>query len=246
MKVKTIIEYKDLILNKKVKNGENLIKVYEKNDIELTNERIDALLEGNQSSKNKPVVEVKIDDMDEVCGAGGGGTTYAPIRISFQDYMFQSNDGTAYDMRNEVQNIDTSKVKNLFYSFSNIQGVEKLDLSSWNTAKCEDFSYMFANSSFKYIDASNFTFEEAGTLVYMFESCSYLETLVLGAGWLEIYDWQLQEDTGSGLPGDSAEVPLLDNTNIQNIYVPDDLVEDFKGSYAFNMYADYIKPKSEM
>ena len=172
---------------------------------------------------------------------GGAVTKYAPRHIKFSDYLYPNN-----NMDAEVNNLDTSNIENFSYTFYNTIGVSKLDLSSWNTSNCQDFSHMFEGSSFEYIDMSNFTFENAGTLVYMFESCYSLETLVLGAGWLDIYQWQLEEDMG-GLPGDMGmEIPLLDNTNIQNIYVPDELVSDFQGSYAFNMYADYIKPKSEM
>lgn len=182
-----------------------------------------------------------VEVMVENTNSEGSGSTYAPSHIKFSDYMYPND-----NMDAEVKNLDTSNIESFSYTFYNTIGVSKLDLSSWNTSNCRDFSHMFEGSSFEYIDASNFTFEEATTLVYMFENCSSLETLVLGAGWLDIYQWQLEEDMG-GMPGMSGmEVPLLDNTNIQNIYVPDDLVGDFQGSYAFNMYADYIKPKSEM
>lgn len=178
--------------------------------------------------------------------SGGGGTTYAPRRISFQDYHFETNDdGTDYDMSDEVKNIDTSNVKSFYNTFYNVYGVSKLDLSNWITPNCQDFSYMFDSSSFEYIDMSNFTFENAFTVVYMFANCWNLKTLVLGEGWLELNDMHLEEDMG-GMPGLNPTIPLLDDTSIEEIYVPDELVSDFQGHQIFSLYADYIKPKSEM
>lgn len=116
MEVKTIIEYKDLVLNKKVSRGANLINTYKKNKKELTNERIDVLLEGNQSSKNKPVVEVKIDDMDEISGGGSceGGETSS----------ITTDERILINAKIEPTNMD-----DLSYLFQNWTNLIKLDLT---------------------------------------------------------------------------------------------------------------------
>lgn len=171
----------------------------------------------------------------------GSGSTYAPRHIKFSDYAYTDN------MDAEVKNIDTSKIESFYGTFYNTQGVSKLDLSSWNTSSCMDFSYMFDGSWFDYIDMSNFTFENAGMASYMFQGCSSLTTVVLGAGWLDLAQWHI-EDIG-GLPGGvgGMGIYLFDGAdNLENIYVPDELVDSFKEHEVFSYYADLIKPKSEM
>ena len=58
MKIKALINYTDYSLNKKVEEGSDLVELYNEEGIELTEERIEALLKGNASSNNKPFVEV--------------------------------------------------------------------------------------------------------------------------------------------------------------------------------------------
>ena len=49
MKVRALIDYKDIKLNKDIKKGEEYI---------VSKERAEVLLKGNNSSKNKPFVEI--------------------------------------------------------------------------------------------------------------------------------------------------------------------------------------------
>ena len=186
------------------------------------------------------------------------GGKYAPTRISFQDYMFMSNeDGTDYDMRNEITNLDTSKVKSFSYSFSNIYGVPKLDLTSFDTSGCGDFTYMFNNSCFEYLDLSSFTFQSDEMIVQagsMISDCYSLNTLVLGEGWLELASYNLESPEGftpgGGGFGDIAIVPLISGTPINDgsgyIYVPNELVDQFKQHEVFMEYANQILPKSQL
>lgn len=244
MEVKTKLCYRDKILNRQINRNKDLLKEYALDNKELSCDRIDELLEGNATSNFKPFVEVKLDDIDEVATGGGGGgaaAKYAPRHIKFSDYLYSDN------MDAEVKNIDTSNIESFYGTFYNTQGVSKLDLSSWNTSSCMEFSYMFDGSWFDYIDMSNFTFESASMASYMFQGCSSLTTVVLGAGWLDLAQWHI-EDIG-GLPGGvgGMGVYLFDGAdNLENIYVPDELVDSFKEHEVFSQYSSLIKPKSQL
>lgn len=241
MEVKTIIEYKDLVLNKKVSRGANLINTYKKNKKELTNERIDALLEGNQSSKNKPIVEVKIDDMDEVGGTNGGVTPTGTIEINengmhnvanfeYAEVNVESSGGGTYapyhisfygcqaeDLEYELANLDTSYLTYCGYMFAEMPMLMKLDLSNFDVSgKMIDF--MFLNS-------------------YM------LETVILNGSWLDVGDGNFFDE--SQLARHIFEgTPIAEGNGY--IYVPDELVNSFKEHELFSDYADNIRPKSEM
>lgn len=183
--------------------------------------------------------------------SGGSAVIYQPTRISFGLYYYPFNDdGSYYDMSNEINGLDTSKVKSFANTFSNITGVPKVNLSSWNTSSCEDFTYMFEQSDFEYIDVSNFTFESAQMLGDFINNCYNLTTLILGEGWLSIDEWQLEDPEGLTPGGNIAIVPLIEGTPINDgngyIYVPDDKVEDFKSHIVFSDYADQILPKSQI
>jgi hypothetical protein len=196
-----------------------------------------------------------LETVNNLPSGGGSAVTYQPGRISFSMHHFLSNeDGTPYDMRNEISNIDTSKVTSLASSFSYITGVLRIDLSSWNTSSCEDFINMFEQSEFEYIDVSNFTFDRAFNLANFIIDCYNLTTLILGEGWLNINSFLLEDPNGftpgGGGFGDIAMLPLISGTPINDgsgyIYVPDELVDQFKEHEIFSEYADQIKPKSEL
>lgn len=57
--IKALINYKDNKLNKNIKIGDNLIELYKKANIELDEERIKTLLNGNKSSNYKPFIETR-------------------------------------------------------------------------------------------------------------------------------------------------------------------------------------------
>lgn len=59
-KIKALIDYKDLKINKDVKKGDDIIELYKKANIELTDERIQILLKVN----GQPFIEVEENDVD--------------------------------------------------------------------------------------------------------------------------------------------------------------------------------------
>lgn len=65
MKVTALINFKDFVLNKDIKEKDNLIEKYKEANIELTKERIDVLVAGNKSSNFKPFVEVVLDKKEK-------------------------------------------------------------------------------------------------------------------------------------------------------------------------------------
>lgn len=184
----------------------------------------------------------------------GAGAKYTPTMISFYGCQFPMNDdGSYYDMSNEINGLDTSKVIKFDSSFSSVSGINRLDLSTFDTSRCESFLNMFENSSFEYIDVSSFTFDRCNEAYYMFSSCQSLTTVVLGEGWLGLTSLMIEDPWGNMVGGGgfgSSVIPLFENTPIDNgegyVYVPDELVNQFKEHEVFNLYADQIRPKSEL
>lgn len=204
-----------------------------------------ARLETNNTDLNT-ILET-INNLPSASG-GGSAVAYQPRRISFADTYFESD----YDMSAEITGLDTSNVEWFDFSFSYVNGVPRLDLSSFNTSRCSNFNNMFTGSPFEYLDLSNFTFETCFEACNMFAECWALTTLVLGEGWLGMTSSML-EDMGFGSGGGGfggVIIPLLQGTPIENgegyVYVPDELVDQFKEHEVFMQYADQILPKSQL
>lgn len=119
MEVKAKINYKDFVLNKNIRKGKDVGKEYENAKIELTNERLDVLLEGNESSKNKPFVTVKLDDIDEVAtdGSTGDGEIIETPSITTDERIL---------INAKIEPTDTGDLSYLFQNWTNLI---KLDLT---------------------------------------------------------------------------------------------------------------------
>lgn len=57
--IKALINFKDCVVNKDIKKGDNILDIYKESNVELTEDRIKVLLKGNLSNGNKPFVEIK-------------------------------------------------------------------------------------------------------------------------------------------------------------------------------------------
>lgn len=183
---------------------------------------------------------------------------YAPQKISFSGGLYISDDGDGYDLSEELKNLDTSNVKDFYGAFSYVNNIKPvLDLSHFNTSKCENFAYMFQGLQVEYLDLSSFTFDSVYEAGGMFRECYNLTKLILGEGWLALIPENIPSpeglSVGGGVPGggwDIMLVPLFEDCAISNgdgyIYVPDDLVDQFKVHPVFADFANQIKPKSEL
>ncbi len=77
-----------------------------------------------------------------------------------------------------INYLETSKVKNMSYMFSNNKSLTTLDLSSFDTSNVTTMSYMFNyDSSMSYLNVSGFDTSNVTRMEWMFQACSKLTTL---------------------------------------------------------------------
>lgn len=92
-------------------------------------------------------------------------------------YLFYYFGGKNLDFINKL---DTSKVTNMKYMFSNCNKLKTIDLSNFNTENVTDMSYMFSNcNKLQTIDLSNFNTSKVTDMSYMFNYCEELSPLNL-------------------------------------------------------------------
>ena len=79
-----------------------------------------------------------------------------------------------------IENLNTEKVTDMRYMFSNCRELTSLDLSSFNTANVMYMSYMFNNcQKLTSLDLSSFNTANVTYMSYMFSGCSGLSSLDL-------------------------------------------------------------------
>ena len=96
------------------------------------------------------------------------GKPYAPSFISFYKCPNESLD---------LENLDTSNLTSLYYTFSNITRIESLDISKLNVDKVENISYAFSYSKFTNISLPKFT--NVKNMSLAFQSCTNLSSVTL-------------------------------------------------------------------
>ena len=90
-------------------------------------------------------------------------------------YLFYYFSGKNLDFINKL---DTSKVTNMKYMFSNCSNLKTVDLSNFNTENVTDMSYMFNScTQLSPLDVSNFDTSNVTTMYDMFGNCNALTTL---------------------------------------------------------------------
>ncbi|MBO7505060.1 BspA family leucine-rich repeat surface protein [bacterium] len=69
--------------------------------------------------------------------------------------------------------------------FYQMNGLTNVDLSSFDTSRVTNMSYMFYNCrSLKKLDLSNFNTSKVTNMNYMFSSCSALETIYASSSFV--------------------------------------------------------------
>ena len=131
---------------------------------------------------------------------------------------------------------DTSSLTNLYQTFYNDTAITTLNLSGWNTSLVTRMATTFYNcASIKYLNLSGWTTESVTDTHRIFGYLFNLEALVI----------------------DSPSVFRLTNSSaffassITNggkgfVYVPDNLVDEYKSATNWTTVADQIKPLSEL
>lgn len=129
-------------------------------------------------------------------------------------------------------------ITDISYAFFTCGSLQKLDLGGINTSKVTNMSGLGNScSALKYVNLSGWTTEALTNNSSMFQFSSKLEAVVI----------------------DSPSVFRLTNSNAFNgtpisgnyatkgyVYVPDDLVDEYKSATNWATYADAIKPLSEL
>ena len=131
---------------------------------------------------------------------------------------------------------DTSSLTNLYQTFYSAEAITTLNLSGWNTSLVTRMTTTFYNcTNIKYLNLSGWTTESVTDTDRIFGYLFNLEALVI----------------------DSPSVFRLTNSNafyassITNggtgfVYVPDNLVDEYKSATNWTTVADQIKPLSEL
>jgi len=92
------------------------------------------------------------------------------------DLFFNFDNVTSIDL----ENADTSGVRNMAYMFNGLGALTELDLSSFNTTNVKDMSYMFSGcEELTEIDLSSFSTSNVTDMNNMFSGCKTLESLDL-------------------------------------------------------------------
>ena len=123
-------------------------------------------------------------------------------------------------------------VANLVYQCANLQSI---DLSNIDTSKVTDMNYVFGYcDDLEYVNISGWLSNESVSNSYLFYQCFALKAVVI----------------------DSPAVFKLSNPNAITgssiargtgfVYVPDDLVDEYKSATNWTTVADQIKPLSEL
>jgi len=160
----------------------------------------------------------------ELIIAGNGSGRIQMNIDSFCAFSDSSDAGDYFSGVTEISNIDildTSVVNNMKKMFLNACSLETLDISTWDTAKVEDMSYMFASTvsaremSFTSLDVSKWDTSEVLDMDRMFQLCSSLEEL-------EVSNWDTSKVTSmSGMFQRCKSLKTLDVSNWNTSSVED-------------------------
>lgn len=102
-------------------------------------------------------------------------------KVTNMKYMFSNCDKL---QTIDLSNFDTSKVTNMNNMFYRCRKLTELDVSNFNTSNVTDMSSMFYNLTLKTLNLSNFDTNKVTNAMYMFNSCRNLKTLIIPDGFL--------------------------------------------------------------
>ena len=135
----------------------------------------------------------------------------------------------------DLSSFDTSKVTSMLYMFAGCNALTTLDLSGFDTSKITNMSSMFNGCRvLTTLDLSSFDTSNVTNMSNMFYGCRVLTTLIINNSKL----FELKATN------------CFDSSAIANgtgyVYVPDDMVDTYKTATNWAVYADQIKPISEL
>ena len=152
--------------------------------------------------------------------------------VTNMSYMFE---GCSKIKSLNLSNLDTSKVTDMRNMFNANTNLNSINLSSFNTSKVTNMSSMFYNSpDIEKIDISSFTSESLTSNSEMFRFCSNLTILIIN-------NPNVFKMTNSNMLNNT---PIASGTGY--VYVPDNMVETYKSATNWSVYAEQIKPISEL
>lgn len=185
---------------------------------------------------------------------GSLDSVYKPNYISFYQYKGDSLDY-------ELANLDTSKVTDMSYMFYLCSNLNSLNLSKFNTSNVTSMKYMFNLCyNLRNIDVSNFDTSNVTNMIGMFSNCSSLQSLDLSnfdtSNVTNNSNMFLNCERLVKLIINNPNLFKMTNSNMFNntpiasgtgyVYVPDNMVETYKSATNWSVYAEQIKPISEL
>lgn len=209
-----------------------------------------------EKTNNEPIEEV-VSAVEDLKNNSGGGGKYAPQFISF--YSRKEN-----GLIEDLKKLDTSNITRMVNMFAEIllsDSLDKnLDLSSFNTSNVNNMQAMFKNSNFTQINLSSFNTSNVINMSEMFYGCRYIPLLDISnfdtskvTNTVRIFSYCIQLTTiiiNNTKVFPATSTATFDNSPIKNgtcyVYVPDNLVNNYKNATNWSVYAVQIKPISEL
>ena len=155
--------------------------------------------------------------------------------ITSIEYLAQNAEQLAEVDLSEFRPIALAEIAWAFFSCGSLQ---KLDLGGINTSRVTNMSYMAGScSELKYVNLSGWTTEALTNNGSMFSFCTKLEAIVINSPSV----FRLTNSNafnGTPISGNYATKGY--------VYVPDNLVDEYKSATNWATYADQIKPLSEL
>lgn len=136
----------------------------------------------------------------------------------------------------DIKSLDTSAVTRMNNMFAYCGSLVQIDLGGLNTSSVESMEYMFdQDSSLVYVNLSGWSTESITNNDRMFQSARALKAVIIDSPEL----FRLSTST------------VFANSSITNggtgfVYVPDNLVDEYKSATNWTTVADQIKPLSEL
>ena len=176
---------------------------------------------GETLPKNSAWVEDKmtVEDMNEKLG--NGTIVHIVFDKSFSSYTSTSLRGffqnlTKLETITGLEYLNTAKVTDMGYMFSDCSKLTSLDVTHFNTAKVTDMSTMFYNcSSLTSLDVTHFNTANVTDMSYMFQNCLKLPSL-------DVTNFNTAKVTDMSYMFTSCKkLPSLDVTNFNTAKVTD-------------------------
>ena len=176
---------------------------------------------GETLPKNSAWVEDKmtVEDMNEKLG--NGTIVHIVFDKSFSSYTSTSLRGffqnlTKLETITGLEYLNTAKVTDMGYMFSDCSKLTSLDVTHFNTAKVTDMSTMFYNcSSLTSLDVTHFNTANVTDMSYMFQNCLKLPSLdVTNFNTAKVADMSYMFTS-------CKKLPSLDVTNFNTAKVTD-------------------------